>query len=64
MTTRKFLESLVISINAPLRSVVKDMDLIILLRNMHPIERGYCAHELYRNGELTKEQAREFTKIL
>jgi len=60
---RKELERHVIGINKHLRYAVGNMSLIILLRNAHPIYRGDYARELYREGSITKEEAKEFIKI-
>jgi hypothetical protein len=40
------------------------MDWILLLRNIHPIYRGAYAHILFKEDEITKDEAREFTKIV
>jgi hypothetical protein len=64
MTIRQEIEMDVVGINFPLREAVQEMPLLELLRNCHPQNRGEFAHRLYRAGELTKEQAREFTKIV
>ena len=34
------------------------------LRNIHPIYRGEYAHILFKEDEITKDEAREFTKIV
>jgi len=57
-------ESLAVSTNKYLREVVKGMDIIILLRNMHPIAREHSAHILYNDKIITKDQAREFIKLM
>ena len=64
MTIRQEMEMDVVGVNSPLREVVREIPLLELLRNCHPQNRGEFAHRLYRAGELTKEQAREFTKIV
>ena len=40
------------------------MDWILLLRNIHPIYRREYAHILFKEDEITKDEAREFTKIV
>jgi hypothetical protein len=63
MTTRKALENYVVAMNSPLRNVVKDMSLIILLRNCVPSLRGDFAFQLFKEGSITKEIVKEFTKV-
>lgn len=63
MSIRHELEVSVTSTNTVLKETVKTMDLIILLRNCHPLDRGDFAMSLYKNGELTKEEIQEFTKL-
>ncbi len=58
------LQSHVISVNKYLREAVDNMDTITLLRNMHPIVREHYTHELLKDGIITREQAKEFIKIL
>jgi hypothetical protein len=40
------------------------MDLVILLRNLHPLYRSAYAAELRSAGLLDDESAKEFTKII
>lgn len=61
---RREMELIVVSQNDPLRTVVNKMDWILLLRNIHPIYRGKYAHILFKEDEITKDEAREFTKIV
>jgi len=61
---RKELESWVVACNKYLREAVKEMDWIILLRNMHPSYRADYARQLREERIITDEQAREFTVIL
>ena len=61
---RREMELIVVSQNAPLRPVVNKMDWILLLRNIHPIYRGAYAHILFKEDEITKDEAREFTIIV
>lgn len=62
--TRKELENWVVATNCNLREVTGGMDLIILLRNAWPPYRADYAYRLYKEGEITKEQAKEFIKIM
>ena len=59
--TRTQLESAVIGVNKYLEPVVKDMDLVSLLRDCHPLYRADYARELHREGLLTKEELEKFT---
>jgi len=59
---RKELESYVVSTNICLKDAVTNMDLIILLRNGHPIYAPNFATKLYDEGMLTKDEIKEFTK--
>lgn len=59
---RQELESAVISVNAPLKDEVKNMSLVTLLRNCHPIYRADYARLLHQNGQITKDEMEEFTK--
>ena len=61
---RREMELIVVSQNDPLRPVVNKMDWILLLRNIHPIYRREYAHILFKEDEITKDEAREFTKIV
>ena len=61
---RQELETLVISTNKPLKEKVSQMDLIELLRNIHPLYSSeYYAYLLLRAGQIDKDQAKEFIKI-
>lgn len=64
MTTRQEIESNVRSVNTVLVEKIPTMSLIELLRNCHPSYRGEWAYRLYKEQKLTKEEAREFVKIL
>jgi len=57
---RQTIETSITAFNSPLREAVKDMDLIILLRNTHPRDREDFVWALWRAGKLTREQAKEF----
>jgi len=64
MEIRRRIESGVVSVNKILRSTVRKMDLIILLRNCHPADSINFARELFNDGQLTKDEASEFTKFI
>lgn len=64
MNTRKEIELLVVAHNYPLRESVATMDIIILLRNLHPSFRSDYATRLMREDVITQDQAAEFTKII
>jgi hypothetical protein len=64
MTTRQEIEINVCAVNSALKSKVEKMTLIELLRNCHPSPRSDWARKLYKDKQLTKEEANEFTKIL
>ena len=59
---RRELELLVVAYNSCLREAVKGMNIIILLRNAHPLYRSDFAYELRDVGLITKEQSTEFVK--
>jgi len=59
---RLLMEREVVAMNKYLKDAVKDMNIIILLRNCHPLYREDHALTLYKNGIITREQAIEFTK--
>jgi hypothetical protein len=63
-TLRKDIEYNVIAMNSCLKSVVGFMDNVILLRNLHPSYRSDFAYALLRNGMITKEEAKEFVKLV
>ena len=58
------LEQMVCSVNAPLKEKVPQMDLIELLRNIHPLYRSDYAYLLLRAGQINNDQSKEFTKVL
>jgi hypothetical protein len=60
-TLRKEIERLVISSNKILRDTVSSMDIIILLRNLHPTLRPEFARKLKTEGVITEKQMLEFT---
>jgi hypothetical protein len=64
MTTREHIEIDVCAVNTVLREKVSTMSLVELLCNCHPLHRGEWAYKLYREKQLTKEEASKFTKIL
>jgi hypothetical protein len=59
MITRTILESAAVAVNKHLKDVVKDMDIITLLRNCHPIDRKDYARALHRDGQLTEKEMLE-----
>lgn len=61
---RKVLEQSVCAYNSPLKDVVSSMDIIVLLRNAHPIDRTNLTFALYRNGKISKAEAKEFVTFL
>lgn len=63
-TLRKDIEYNVIAMNSCLKSTVEFMDNIILLRNVHPLYRSDFAYALLRNNMITKEEAKEFVRLV
>ena len=63
MTTREIMEVEVCAINSVLKETVRDMDILILLRNCHPSNRTDFARILHKEGSITEEQMKEFTLI-
>lgn len=61
---RTQIESIVIAHNKVLRDKVKEMNLVALLRNMHPIYRSDFAYRLLRKDLITKAEAHEFVKLV
>lgn len=59
---RKVLEQHVIGCNKPLAPVVESMDVLILLRNAHPLERANFASHLIEAGLMTNIEAKEFNQ--
>lgn len=59
---RRELETWVTSMNSPLKESVKEMSLIILLRNVHPSVRADFAYRLKDLEMLKPEEAKEFIK--
>lgn len=57
---RNDLERFVYAWNTPLKNVVKTMDVVILLRNAHPLYRAAFASQLKSVGLLSESQAKEF----
>lgn len=57
---RKTVERLVVAYNMHLVEVVKDMDALILLRNLHPTFRADFAQRFKEAGLIEPEEAREF----
>jgi len=63
MTTRNDLENYVVAMNAPLKDAIKSMPLVILLRNCVPSFREEFAFQLFKEGQITKDVVKEFTKV-
>lgn len=61
MTTRKEIELHVTATNVHLRETVENMDILILLRNLHPTLRSDYARKLHQEEVITEAQMREFT---
>jgi len=61
---RRILENVVVAWNTPLRDVVKDMDNVTLLRNCTPSERSFYAFALFRANLITKDEIKEFVKVV
>lgn len=60
MELRKEIEQDVASFNKHLKGEVEKMDIIILLRNCHPIHRKGYAQRLKSGGFITNDEAKEF----
>ena len=64
MTIRQELELQVSAVNNVLKSRVKSMSLVTLLRNIHPgCPKDYTL-QLLREKQITREEASEFTKLI
>ena len=61
---RSDLEHFVAVWNTPLKEAVKSMDIIILLRNTHPLYRGDFASKFRLAKLISDNEAREFARIL
>lgn len=61
---RQNIEQNVLCYNKELKDVVKKMDMIILLRNAHPVDRSVFTFACLREKMINKEQAKEFVKII
>ena len=64
MIIRQELELQVSAVNNMLKSRVKSMSLITLLRNIHPTYRKDYTLQLLREKQITREEASEFTKLI
>lgn len=64
MNIRTEMENDVKSCNRILADKVKEMSLLELLRNTHPIYREKFARRLYSENLLTLVEVKEFVKIL
>ena len=60
MTTIQELHIMVIAYNRILNSRVNQMNIVQLLRNVHPAYRSLFAGQLYREGKLSKSEEMEF----
>jgi len=63
-TTRKLLEQDVCAWNICLKETAPTMDLVILLRNSHPIYRAAFASKLLDEKQISKHAAAEFLKFV
>ena len=64
-STRKLIEQNVLAYHNNLSpEKVAEMDLVELLRWCHPDERSRLAYSAMKEGILTKEEAKEFTKVV
>lgn len=61
---RRELESYVVGWNKYLKEAVESMNFITLLRNANPVYRSDFAYKLLREGLITIDDAKEFTKII
>jgi hypothetical protein len=63
-SVRRELESYVIGWNKFLKEAVQSMDFITLLRNANPVDRPDFTYKLLKEGLITIEEAKEFTKVI
>ena len=63
MTTRTELEIMVTAYNHILKPRVEKMNNVLLLRNVHPNHRSQFAYRLYKEHNLSKSKALEFTDM-
>jgi hypothetical protein len=56
------IEQTVTSFNQRVKDEVKYMSLTVLLNNCHPLYRAEYARALYKDGYLTVEQTKVYTK--
>ena len=63
MTTIQKLHIMVIAYNRILQSKVNQMNIVQLLRNVHPAYRSLFASQLYKEGKLSKSEEMEFIEI-
>ena len=63
MTTIQELHIMVIAYNRILQSRVNQMNIVQLLRNVHPAYRSLFASQLYKEGKLSKSEEKEFIEI-
>ena len=62
--TRKVMESNVTGYNSPLRERVKKMNIVTLLRHVHPRDRQFYTYAALKEKLITREQAKEFVKFV
>lgn len=63
-STRQELEQYVVAWNIHLKEVIHTMDYVTLLRNCNPAHRGTFAGILMNDKIISKNQAKEFIKIV
>jgi hypothetical protein len=61
---RKLLEQYAYAWNIHIKEQIPAMSTIILLRNSHPAYREMFAREAMNAGEIDREQAKEFIRIV
>jgi len=62
--TRQELEQYVCAWNTALKGATAQMDLVTLLRNSHPAYRPAFAMTLWNEKQISKDEAKEFAKLL
>jgi hypothetical protein len=64
MITRKELEVMVTSYNKILKTRVQTMNITLLLRNVHPDYRSRFAYQLWKERQISRVKAMEFTNAV
>ena len=64
MTTRHELQRTIVATNKVLEEAVREMDDLILLRNVHPNFRSDYAARMLKESLITREEAKEFIKFI